>query len=434
MMVDSIDSMVFSDPIVPENPCSGPSPGAESLHGQDLQDRISLKSDLKVAVIGPEERRRKEVARALAGTHAGVICEYASYPDLPNVMQLLAENFDILLVDVDSAEERALDLVESICCESSSAVMAYSERAESDVVVRAMRAGAREFLTWPFTASTLAEALIRASIRLPSSRTGRTKEGKLLIFVGAKGGSGVTTIASQFAVSLAKESKKKAAMIDLVLPIGDAALELGVTATYTTADALGNFNRLDSNFLSTLLVQHDSGLRVLAAPDKYIPINGSDEAVDRLLSISRKDFDYVVVDGGCRLGVGARGLFDKATAVYLVTQVTVAELRNSNRMIGEFFEADDPRLEIVLNRFTPRGLGIDADQVTNVLTRPPKWIVPGYNSATLRGQNGPSNMLADDSPVSRVVRQMARSACGLRENVEKKSRFSLFRQNCAGRG
>ena len=427
MMVDSIDGMIFSDPIVPENPCRGFSAETNGDHAAEGQDGISLRCDLKVAIIGPEERRRRQVARALAGTHAGVIREYSSYPDLPDVMHLLAENFDILLVDVDSAEERALDLVESICCESASAVMAYSERTESEIVVRAMRAGAREFLTWPFTASTLAEALIRASIRLPSSRTGRTKEGKLLVFVGAKGGSGVTTLASQFAVSLAKESKRKAAMIDLVLPLGDAALELGITATYTTADALGNFARLDSNFLSTLLVEHDSGLRVLAAPDKYMPINGSDEAVDRLLSVSRKDFDYVVVDGGCRLGVGARGLFDKATAVYLVTQVTVAELRNSNRMIGEFFEADDARLEVVLNRFTPRGLGIDKDQVTNVLTRAPKWIVPGHGSTMQRGQKGASNMLPDDSPVSRVVRQMARSACGLRENVEKKGRFSIFR-------
>lgn len=427
MMVDSIDGMVFSDPIVPENPSRGLSPGPTAAQGPELQEKISLKSDLKVALIGPDERRRKEVARALAGTHAGVIREYTSYPDLPNVMHLLAENFDILLVDVDSAEECALDLVESICCESSSAVMAYSERAESELVVRAMRAGAREFLTCPFTANTLAEALIRASIRLPASRTGRTNEGKLLIFVGAKGGSGVTTIASQFAVSLAKESKKKAAMIDLVLPMGDAALELGVTARYTTADALGNFGRLDSNFLSTLLVEHDSGLRLLAAPDRYMPINGSDEAVERLLSVSRRDFDYVVVDGGCRLGMGARGLFDKATAVYLVTQVTVAELRNSNRMIGEFFAADDARLEIVLNRFTPRGLGIDTDQVTDVLTRPPRWIVPGYAGAAPRAQSGGSNMPPEDSSIARVVRQMARAACGLQENVEKKPRFGFFR-------
>jgi pilus assembly protein CpaE len=427
MMVDSIDGVVFSDPIVPENPSRGWLQGPASVHGSELQEKISLKSDLKVAVVGPEDRRRKELARALAGTHAGVIREYTSYPDLPSVMHLLAENFDILLVDVDSAEECALDLVESICCESSSAVMAYSERTDSEVVVRAMRAGAREFLTWPFTTNTLAEALIRASIRLPSNRTGRTKEGKLLVFVGAKGGSGVTTIASQFAVSLAKESKKKAAMIDLVLPMGDAALELGVTATYTTADALANFGRLDSNFLSTLLVEHDSGLQLLAAPDKYMPINGSDEAVERLLSVSRKDFDYIVVDGGCRLGLGARGLFEKATAVYLVTQVTVAELRNANRMIGEFFDAGDPRLEIVLNRFTPRGLGIDTDQVTGVLTRPPKWIVPGSAGAAGRVQMGGSTMPPDDSPISRVVRQMARSACGLRENVEKKPRFGFFR-------
>jgi pilus assembly protein CpaE len=427
MMVDSIDGVVCTDPVLPETFYRASSPGPAGVRGLDLQDRFSLKSDLKVALIGPDERRRKEVARALAGTHAGVIREYASYPDLPSVMQLLAEKFDILLVDVDSAEECALDLVESIYCESSSAVMVYSERTESEVVVRCMRAGAREFLTWPFTSSTLVEALIRASIHLPSSRPARTKEGKLLVFVGAKGGSGVTTIASQFAVSLVKESGKNAALIDLVLPIGDAALELGVKATYTTADALENFSRLDSNFLSTLLVQHDSGLRVLAAPDKYLPINGSDAAVDRLLSISRQDFDYVVVDGGCRLGMGARGLFEKASAVYLVTQVTVAELRNSNRMISEFFDADDARLEVVLNRFTPRGLGIDTEHVTNVLTRSPKWIVPGQNGVTPRTQNAVSTMPPDDSPISRVVRQMARTACGLRENVEKKARFSLFR-------
>ena len=80
----------------------------------------------------------------------------------------------------------------------------------------------------------------------------------------------MTTIASSFALSLARESGKRVVLIDLALPLGDAALQLGLKGQYSTADALLNFSRVDSNFLSTLLVKHDSGLQVLAAPDNIL--------------------------------------------------------------------------------------------------------------------------------------------------------------------
>ncbi len=82
---------------------------------------------------------------------------------------------------------------------------------------------------------------------------------------------------------------------------------------------------------------------MLAAPDRYTPIQASDEAVEKLLAVARQDFDYVVVDAGSNLGSACKALFEAAATVYLVTQVSISELRNSNRLISEFFTLQRPQ-------------------------------------------------------------------------------------------
>ena len=289
---------------------------------------------LSVALIGPAEQCRKAMANALAGTQASVTREFSSYPSLDDVPRLLEAGYDVVIVELDSNPEQALDLVEQICGHSSPTVMVYSARSDSELLVRCMRAGAREFLTQPIAPNTIAEALVRASVRRPAGRPSKKVVGKLFVFTGAKGGSGVTTIASNFAVALAQESGQNTLLIDLGLPLGDAALDLGITAQFSTANALQNFSRLDSNFLAKLLTKHSSGLSVLAAPDKYTPMLATDEAIEKLLALGRQDFDYVVVDAGSSLGATSKALFDGAATVYLVTQVSISELRNSNRLIS----------------------------------------------------------------------------------------------------
>ena len=86
-----------------------------------------------------------------------------------------------------------------------------------------MRAGAREFLSLPIASGAIAEALVRAMVRRPAVRSTKKAAGKLMVFVGAKGGSGVTTIATNFAVAITQESQHSTLLIDLDLPIGDAA-------------------------------------------------------------------------------------------------------------------------------------------------------------------------------------------------------------------
>jgi pilus assembly protein CpaE len=391
-------------------------------HGPDSLDVHVL----SVALIGPDEQRRHAVARALAGSQANVTREFASYPDLDDVPRLLETDFDVIIVDLDSDPEHALDLVEHICGNSSATVMVYSAQADSELLVRCMRAGAREFLSQPIAPNTIAEALVRASVRRPTVRAPKKALGKLLIFAGAKGGSGVSTIASNFAILLAQESHKNTLLLDLDLPLGAAALDLGIMTQFSTANALQNISRLDSTFLAKLLTKHSSGLSVLSAPDRYTPINAPDEAIGKLLAVARQDFDYVVVDAGSSMGSTYKTLLEGAAIVYLITQVSISELRNSNRLISEFFTLPMPKLEIVLNRFTPNTLGIDEENITKALTRPATWKIPSDYGTVQRAQNTATPLALGESSITAILRQMARTACGLPAVAEKKKRFSLF--------
>ena len=389
-------------------------------------DRLGAKL-LSIAVIGPERTRREAIGRALVAQQAAVTREFASYPEIDDLPRLLLADYDILIVDLDSNLEHALELIENICAQSSVTVMACSAHTDPEVLVRCMRAGAREFLPEPLQNEKIAEALVRASVKRTAVREGKKTAGKLFVFIGSKGGAGATTVASNFAVALAQQSSGSALLIDLNFPLGDAALGLGIISQFSTADALQNAARLDSNFLSTLLIKHDSGLNVLAAPDKYVSFHVTVEALDRLLAIARQNFDYVIVDAGSKFNVHGGAMLESASTVYLVTQVGVAELRNSNFLISRLFKPTGINVEVVLNRFTPRALGIDEDSITRALTRPANWKIPSDFSVAQNAQNTATPLALKDSAVSRVIRDMSRAASGVTENSGKKKRLSLFR-------
>ena len=428
-MSDSPSTYRFLDNPQGKYRASGGSNPVNSDTSQFLDDQYpdSLGSDvLTIALIGPDEGRRKAAASAIAGAQGGDIREFSTYPpSLDDVPKLLEQRYDVIIIDLDSHPEYALELVESICANGTATVMVYSMKADSELLVRCMRAGAREFLTLPFTQSTVAEALVRASARRPTARPAKKTGGRLMAFLGAKGGDGVTTLACNFAVSMAQESSQSTLLIDLDLPLGDAALNLGVVAEYSTINALQNAARLDSSFLSKLLVKHSSGVSVLAAPGKFPQFPATNDAVDRLLAVARQDFENVVIDMGSRLDLMGTSLFKEGSTVYLVIQAGIAGLRNSNRLISQYFATGIPKLEIVLNRYEPRTMGVAEDQITKALTRPAQWKIPNDYNAVRRMQTTAIPLALEDSPISRLIRQMTRSASGLPAIPEKKTGFSL---------
>ena len=382
---------------------------------------------LSIALISPNGRQREAAAEVLAGCTGYEVVEFPSYPErLDQGSELMDQRFGVVIIDLDGDPEFALQLVESISADGFATVMVYSETADPELLVRCMRAGAREFLTLPLVQRVVEEALQRAAGRQPVVRTMKKQAGKLYAFVGSKGGAGATTVACNFAVALAKESQGKTLLIDLDLPLGDAALNLGITAEFSTVDALEAKDRLDGQFLSQLLVMHNSGLWLLAAPGRFKPYQPAYAAVDQLLNVARNEFENVVVDLGSQMEMMETAAYKEATTVYLVTQSGIPELRNSNRLIQEFFGAAVPKLEIVLNRFESRGQSVPEEHITKALTRPAKWKIPNDYAAVRNMQISATPLVLTDSPISRQIRKMVSAVTGKSDPVaNKKKIFSL---------
>lgn len=117
---------------------------------QDQEPQLNASGGMKVALIGPNEMHRKIVAKALAGSEARSVREFVDYPaNLSDLPLILEQNFDVIMIDVDSDQSYALKLVESIAGMTSAIVMAYSKRNDPDLLMNCMRAGARDFLPLP---------------------------------------------------------------------------------------------------------------------------------------------------------------------------------------------------------------------------------------------------------------------------------------------
>src|ERR1700740_1909653 len=117
---------------------------------QDQEPELGASGGMKVALIGPNETHRKIVAKALAGSEARTVREFLDYPaslsDLPSILE---QNYDVVMIDVDSDQSYALKLVETVAGMTSAIVMVYSMRNDPDLLTRCMRAGPRDFLPLP---------------------------------------------------------------------------------------------------------------------------------------------------------------------------------------------------------------------------------------------------------------------------------------------
>lgn len=387
-----------------------------------------IKNVLSIALIGPDDDRRRAFMNVLSGRQSTEIQEFNSYPtNLDDLPHTIGRHFDVIIIDADCDPDFVFDLVGRICSTSSACVMLYSGEADVKQAVRFMRAGAREYFTLPLIPAEVAGALTRASIpQAAPVQTAPKTAGLVSVFLGTKGGCGVTSIAANFALSVFLESNQPTLLIDLGQPLGDVAINLGMVANYSTANALRDHARLDSSMLNSLLAKHDSGLQVLAAPSEFPKDSPPLEAFDKMLAIARQNFNYVVVDVGSRIDLMDSSLFDESSTVYLVTQVGISELRNANRFIGQYFAMRGRSLQIVLNRYTPSALLFDDSQIAKALTRPAHWKIPDDYSTARRTQATATPIVLEDSPISNAIQQMARAACGLPDEKKRKRGFSLF--------
>jgi len=389
---------------------------------QKSSDPALVVSAAPVVLIVPDPPRRASLAGTLAELHVPVIRKCTGYPEPRAIDELMTLGGDVFIVDLDANVEEALALIENICNrESSATVMATSASSDPGLLIRSIRAGAREFLPGPFVTSTILEALERSLNRREKSH--QHAVGKVLVFVGAKGGSGVTTVATNFAVALSKENAGKVVVVDMDVQLGEVALGLGLTPQFSVLDALRNEDRLDADFLMTLLARHTSGLAVLASPEQYTSYEPSSSSLLRLFGVLRQEFAFAVVDAGTAAGGIEETLLDLADTVYLVTEVSIPALRNARRLMSFIAGRErNPHLEVILNRFNAKEIEIDETSATKALGRPVDWKIPNDFQSVRTAENTGVPLAMKASPITRVMDRMAVSAAGRPAPTVKKSK------------
>jgi pilus assembly protein CpaE len=259
---------------------------------------------------------------------------------------------DIIVVDIRGEAPGCMAGIELLRTGAPNAgVFAVATSQDPALILQSMRAGANEFFTYPPPDGDFQEAVRRASQRRQSGASG--PKSNTLVFFGAKGGAGTTTLAVNCAVEVARVTRRPTIIVDLKPGLGEVTLFLGVRSRYTVIDALDNLHRLDAEFLKELVVKHKSGLEVLAGSELFDRPSVTDSpALEEVFRMLARQYEYIVVDAGTQINPCSVAAMYTAETICFVANPDVPSIRNAQRLldrIGQLGSCRD-RVRLLLNR------------------------------------------------------------------------------------
>jgi len=280
---------------------------------------------------------------------------------------------DISGVDMPASQVHNLAQV----CEPGVTVIAIGDRNDIGLYRDLVQAGVSEYVVKPITPQLLAKALSprpTSAQRVPVSH----KLGKMVAFVGARGGVGTTTLAINLAWHLADRRKRRVLLLDLDLQNGDCALALNVSPTPGLCDALANPLRIDNVFLERAMAAHSERLFVLSAEEPLrADVDFLAEAVETLVGVLRTQFHYIIVDVPRLPGVPYRRSLDIADIRVIVADQTLRSVRDTVRLQAALAEGNAAHGNLlVVNRSGEGGrFAMTLDEMAKVDLRP-KIVIP----------------------------------------------------------
>src|SRR5467141_672739 len=387
-------------------------------------------AELLVVIIATDSEQRAVLQVLVDGTSvARTVHSASSYPAVASdafFPRTQAMNPDVTLIDIPSdAPAPALQAIELLQQElSDAAIFAIGSMSQPQLIVSAMRAGAREFIERPTTTTDLLEAFVRLSTTQRKVKRDGPR-GKVFTVVNAKGGSGATTIAVNLALAL-QSAHGNVALIDIA-PLGHAALHMNLKPLFTVADAIRNLHRLDSSLLESFMTRHSGGLQLLAGANTPVSMEPSTAEFARLFDMLVSHFRYVVVDASSRMDGTTRLVSNLSEAVLLVTHADVASLWSAARVqqyLGE--TGGRERVQLVLNRFRKiAGFSeADAEAAAGVKLL---WKIPNqYFAVSTAIDRGIPLMQQNHTEIARSFTGLA-SALTENDDEVKRSTWSLFK-------
>jgi pilus assembly protein CpaE len=285
-----------------------------------------------------------------------------------------------------------------------------SVQSEADYLRRSMLAGARDFLTKPFSGDEMITTIrrvykmgesrrqsmpamvqqapvdVRTATSAPSHR-----EGKIVAVFSPKGGTGCTVLAVNLAIALYRSNEGSVVLVDGNLQFGDIAVMLDLRPTHTIYDLMDHLDEMDDALVESVLTPHSSGVKALLSPPRpemadYVTA----ENLQRVLDHLKRQFDFVVVDTWTSLHDTALVALDGADLTVLVTTPDISSLRNV-RMLFEVTDQlgySQDRIALVVNKMDRRKSRIQASDIEESLKHPVTAELPVDDAVPLSVNQG----------------------------------------------
>ena len=314
----------------------------------------------------------------------------------------------IVVVAIDADLEKACKAIERLAQEMPDVgILAISKRDDGQAILKALRAGAKEFLTMPFGVDHLSEILGKlekaGKIQHSPTLAVNKKKKTLISFLGSRGGVGCTSLSVNIAATLAADPHNKVVLVDLDLTLGDADIALDLVADYTLSDLVENIDKLDMTFLNRSLSKHSTGLALLPHP-----LNVGDatmiteEHLKRIISLLAACHTHLVLDLSKSLRPTDICALAMSDFIFLVVQLEITSIRNTIRLLSTL-DADGrlgPRVKLVLNR-VGMVTDITREKAVELLGRPFFWEVPNDHKVMMESRNSGTPMVKS-APVSKI--------------------------------
>jgi pilus assembly protein CpaE len=288
--------------------------------------------------------------------------------------------------------------------------------------VKGLRAGADDDIVKPFhpleLMARIKALLARGGTLAPTAGGEAATLGQLVLFYGAKGGVGTTTIAINTAIAMTRELRRRTALIDANLQFGDLRvfLDLGLD-TASIVNAVSEPD-LDADLLRKLIVRHHAGIDLLLAPpspeaaDIVMERQRTDPTtVTNMLNLLRKMYDYTFVDMTKTIDDFNLQLFDEADVIYVVMTADLSCLKNVRSVLEtmDHLGYEKSKVQLVLNRSNAY-TGINVNNAESALNRKVDFqVINEYRGAISALNSGEPFMSSrPDGPLGRSVAEFAK--------------------------
>src|SRR5215217_39268 len=232
---------------------------------------------------GQDRRLSRATTQIRVGGVAAAVEAYHHEPTPPLIVVECLKDPQTLLWEVDQLAEVCDSGTKVVVIGATNAILLFREL---------MRRGVSEYLVAPIQPLQLISAIGGLFADPAQPFVGRS-----IAFVGARGGSGSSSVAHNTAYAMSERIGANTVIVDYDLPFGTAGLDFNQDPLSGVADALSQPDRLDATLLDRMMVRCTDKLSLFAAPATLdTDWDISPEAFEEVTTQIRSTAPFVVLD------------------------------------------------------------------------------------------------------------------------------------------